>query len=155
MPEYRHGALYVVENRSNRDDIERALKQIDRALFLERQVSMEGELVWCVVSEIFGDHPPVTIFEWRDENGRPIHELSMGIVDRVAKLERDPFALARRLKDANDARVREANRKRDEAYEEIARDMVPRIHGERRPILHRSIALRMSRDKRRARGDIL
>lgn len=153
MPEYRHGALYVVESRSDRSDIERALRQIDRGLFLEKQVTLEGEIVWCVVAEVFGDHPPLTIFEWRDESGRPISELAMGIVDRVNRLERDPVVLAKRLRERNEALKRERDRRRDEAYETMAREMVPSIQGRRSAVLHRSQALRMARDRRRAQGD--
>lgn len=152
MPEYRYGALYVVEDRSGKPEIDAALKQLDSRLFVEKQVSLEGEYVWCVVTEIGGDYPPLTILEWRDESGGPIHELSSGIVERVRRLERDPIVLARKLREQNEERKRALDKRRDEAYEEIARDMIPRIHDRVRPVFHTSTALRMTRDKMRRQG---
>lgn len=154
MPEYRHGALYVVEDGANHRDIERHLKDVDPRLFLERQVSFDNEMVWCVVTDIGGDHPPLTILEWRDEFDRPIPELTSSIVERVKRIDRDPIILAKKIQDRNDARRRALDKRRDEAIEEMARDMIPRIEGKVRPVLHRSVALRMSRDKRRSRGEI-
>jgi hypothetical protein len=64
-------------------------------------------------------------------------------------MERDEGGkLTGRSSEQTDGRAR-----RDAPYSEIARDMVPRIQGEIRPVLHRSQALRMSRDKRRSRGE--
>lgn len=154
MPQYRHGALYVVQDTAGKPEIDRALREIDPRLFTERQVAFDGSVVWCVVTEMAGDHPPLTILEWRDENDKPISDLASGIVDRVRAMERDPIVLAKKLRARNEARRKSIDKARDEAYEDMAHDMIPSIEGRRSAVLPRSQALRMSRDRMRARGDV-
>jgi hypothetical protein len=87
--EFRHGALYVVEQARSQDSVQKALRGIDDRLFLERQVGFDGQPVWCVCVALDGDQPPVTILEWRDEDGSPIPDPSDRLVDRVRRMERD------------------------------------------------------------------
>jgi len=134
------------------DSIVRALRGIDRRLFLEKQLTFQNDLVWCVVCDIGSGQPPVTLFEWRDPRGEPL-PLDSGIVERVQRMERDGERLAQRALDANARMVESQRRQSRDAYVEIARDMIPRIEDRRRPVFPRSQALRMSRDKRRAQGE--
>lgn len=149
MTTYRHGALYVVEEGRRRPDLERELKAIDRSLFFERQVTLEDELVWCVCVQVDGDQPPITLLEWRDTNGRPIAELSSGIITRVQNMHRDARTLVDEMTTNNERRRREAEKRRSEEIEELAYDMIPRIKGRRSPAFHRGIHLR----RRRAGGE--
>ena len=154
MPEYRHGALYVVEESASHSELERDLKQIDRALFFERQLTFAGELVWCVVCDVGGDQPPVTLIEWRDPaTGAPIPELSSGVLTRVQRMHRSAEAFSREMRARNEQLEKARDRDRDAAYEDMARDMLPRIEGRVSAVLPRSQALRRSRDRRRARGE--
>lgn len=153
MEEFRYGALYVLRERPNMEAIQRTLRDIDRRLFLEKQITYENEAVWCVVCDIGGGHPPVTLLEYRHE-GKPI-PIDSGIIERVQRMERDGEKLTRRTIEANRVMIEQKRKRAHDAYEEIARDMVPRIQGQTRPVLHRSQALRMSRDKRRSRGEKL
>jgi hypothetical protein len=152
VEEFRHGALYVVRERPNMESITRELRSIDQRLFLEKQITYQGDAVWCVVCDIGSGQPPVTLLEYRDRDREPI-PLDSGIIDRVRRMERDGEKLTRRAIEANKRMVEMQQRRSRDAYEEIAGDMIPRIFDRTRPILHRSQALRMSRDKRRARGE--
>lgn len=153
MPEYRHGALYVVEHASSRDPIQQALKQIDPRLFVERQATVDGEWVWVVNVDLGRDDPMgiICLLEWRDEQGKPIPYLAEGIVQRVAQMERDGAVLHRRVIEANRARTERMRRESMQATEDITREIVPAI-GWRKTTLPRSQNLRMMRDRQRARG---
>jgi hypothetical protein len=135
------------------ESIARELRSLDQRLFLEKQITYQGDAVWCVVCDIGGGQPPVTLLEYRGRDREPI-PLDSGIIDRVRRMERDGEKLTRRSIEANRQMVETQQRRSRDAYEEIAIDMVPRIFDRKRPVLPRSQALRMSRDKRRARGEI-
>jgi hypothetical protein len=152
LSEYRYGALYVIRENSD-DALRRELKRIDDRLFFEKQITYTDEEVWCVCVDFSGDQPPMTILEWRDEKGRPIPYLDSGIIERVKQVDRSGRQLSERVLRENQARIESLRRQSREQYTEVARDMVPRVLDQRRPVLHRSQALRMSRDKRRARGE--
>lgn len=117
MVSYRYGALHVLERAADTDVVQQRLRQLDPDLFLERQITLDGEQVWCVMAEIPGDRPPLCVFEWRDpETGAPIPVLSSGIVDRMAQMERDPFVLAQRVKERN---TEFARRRREKLAESL------------------------------------
>lgn len=149
---YRHGALYVIEDARPHHEIAEQLRRLDDRLFLERQLTFAGEEVWCVVCSLGGDHPPATILEWRDSDGRPIHELSSGLVDRVARMERDGARLTAEVVKRNREMVERGRRNADAEYQAIAEEIVPLINDKRSSVLHRGQHLRMSRDKQRAKG---
>jgi hypothetical protein len=102
MQTYRYGALHVVESAADSDALQRDLKAIDERLWLERQITLDNDWVWCVMCELPGDQPPLCVFEWRDPDGRPIPVLSSGIVDRMNQVERDPHVLNAKVKAKNE-----------------------------------------------------
>jgi hypothetical protein len=153
LTEYRYGALYVLHQDSDRRDLDRELKRIDDRLFFEKQVTFDNEEVWCVCIGIGGDQPPWTLLEWRDQRGQPIPYLEGEIITRIARMDRDGARLSERVVEENANQLRARREWSRQQYEEIARDMIPRIYDRKRPVLHRSQALRMSRDKRRAEGE--
>jgi hypothetical protein len=148
----RHGALAVVETAHPKDHILRALRQLDDRLFLEKQITLQNEEVWCVCISVGSEIPPITLVEWRDDEGRPIHYLSDRLVARVANLDRDERVLKQRVLDANLALVDEKRKQADAAYAEIELDL-PRLKGTRSAVFPRGQYLRRSRDKRRGRGE--
>lgn len=151
MQTYRSGALYVVEKAHPKAPLQRALKQLDDRLFLERQVTFENEWVWCVVVDTGGE--PITILEWRDDFGKPIPELSEGIVYRVAKMERDAGRLNKRILEKNRELERQRNKKRDDEIRDLMLDIVPRISEKRSVLLPRGQHLRRSRERTRNLGN--
>lgn len=152
MIEYRHGALYVIEDARDSDSLLRDLRAIDDRIFLERQITLENEAVWCVVVNVGGDHPPLTILEWRDQEGNPL-ELSSGIVDRVARMDRDEKRLIASVMRQNAERI-EAQRQQSRAeWREMGEDFQKRTSSGYSAVLPRGQYLRRSRDKRRGRGD--
>lgn len=156
MPEYRHGALYVVEHASSRDPIVKALKQIDDRLFVERQATFDDQWVWVVNIDLGRDDPDgiVTLLEWRDEQGKPIPYLSDGLVQRVAAMERDGSALHRKVIEANRRFTEQRRRELEQKVEDITRDIVPNI-GWRKTTLPRSRGLYLARARERANGTII
>jgi hypothetical protein len=151
MTEYISGSLYVIERPRSQHWVNRALKQLDERLFLERQVSFDNQHVWCVVCDQ-GDRPPITLIEFRDDNGNAISDPTERLIQRVAQMERDGHRLHQRVLDKNQ-RFREAKSKamRDET-EAITRDIVPRINPTRSVLLPRGAHLRQSRDRQRSQG---
>lgn len=154
MSTYRHGSLYVVEHAREKDEIQAALRKIDPRIFLEKQVTFEQEAVWCVVVEVGGDQPPMTIMEYRDEEtGKPIPDLGWRVVERVQKMDRDGGRLAAKVIRQNKERIDRARADARAHWEEIGKDFEQRMKPTRSAVLHRGQHLRRSRDKRRARGE--
>lgn len=153
MTSYRHGALLVIEDAKPHDEILRSLKAIDDRLFLERQVTIDGQAVWCVVCDVGGDHAPLTILEWRDEDDHPIHELSSGIITRVQRMERDGRRLAAKVIKENADRLERKKLENQTTWGEIGSDFEKRMSPGYSAMLPRGQYLRMSRDKRRNRGE--
>lgn len=149
---YRHGALTVVETAHDANWIVRELKQIDDRLFLEKQMTIANEEVWCVVVDLGLQHPPITILEWRDESGNPIPHLASGIVERIRKMDRDRDngRVIDRVIKANRDMIERRNHERQEWYREVATEMEARNH--RSALLPRGQYLRIARDRERARG---
>jgi hypothetical protein len=134
MQTYRYGALHVVESAADSDVLQRDLRAIDPRLFLERQLTLDGDQVWCVMCALDGDQPPICVFEWRDPDGRAIPVLSSGIVDRMNQVERDPYVLNAKVK----ARNEEFTRRKQEAYNEQIYGMAEEYRTAGRMVQHRS-----------------
>jgi hypothetical protein len=149
---YRHGALHVIEQAPERDEIQRALKQLDERLFLERQLTLAGEEVWCVCVTVAGDRPPLTILEWRDpETSEPL-ALSHGIVNRMARMERDGGKLSASVLEQNAARIEGRRQLTQEQWSEISADAERLMHPAYSAVLPRGYHLRRSRDRKRNQG---
>jgi len=142
-----YGGLTVAEHGADEASVRAALKKLDPDLRLVRD-DTEGR-VYRVFKFLGPSTPAVWICDWRSDDGEPL-PLTHRLVDRVAGLrvgsrmpESDPVENNRRLEE-------EAAVERRERLDELARD------GERRmktaPCFKPSVALRMSRDKQRARG---
>lgn len=151
METYRNGALYVAEQPGDRNELQRELKRLDDRLFLELQVTLTHEQVWCVVLDAT---PPQTILEWRDSRGVPI-PLSSGIVERVRRMvaQGDASGLAREAAERNHRMIEEARVRAREESRDIVLDILPSVLGHRSVMLPRGQSLRMARDKARARGE--
>lgn len=151
----RHGALTVVEQAHPKEFVQARLRELDDRLFLEKQITLSNEEVWCVVVDVGLGHPPMTILEWRDDSGRPIPYLSERIVGRVAQMDRDAGKLYAKVIAANAALVEMQREHALQEWEAISEDMIPRMSGTRSAVLPRGQWLRRSRDRRRARGEKL
>lgn len=160
LTEYRLGSLCVVENVDDRDWINRRLRALDPNLFLEKQLTFEGEHVWCVVEQVDGgDHPPVTVYEHRLPDGRPYPVPNEALIEemrrRAQAMTRDPRERRRQLI----ARADRQNRMLREKIAERQREQHAEVNREFRRMqrtsspVHRSQQLRMTRDKMRARGE--
>ena len=152
MNSYRHGALTIIESPKSHNEVLRALKSIDQRLFLERQVTIDDQAVWCVVVDLGTDEPPITILEWRDSDDHPIHELSSGIVDRVARMDRDPKALFARVQAINEKRRITKRQEAQAQWADMGADFGRRISPGHSALLHRGQHLRRSRDRQRNMG---
>jgi hypothetical protein len=154
MPIERYGALAVVRQAHSKDETQRLIRQYDDRLFLEQQLGFDGRVVWCVVCQVGGDQMPLTILEWRDqETGEPINELTSGLVERVARMERDGKKLATRVIQANQAKIEYDRQKSRAEYEELAREHERSASGKRSPVFHRSPGLVAARRRARERGE--
>lgn len=152
MPITRYGALAVVEEAHPKDSIQQLLRQLDERLFLEKQITLTNEQVWCVVCDVGLDQPPMTILEWRDAEGRPLPYLTASIVDRVARMDRGGSGLYAKVVRANAAMIERRRREALAEWEEISADMIPRMAETRSAVLPRGQWLRRSRDRLRRQG---
>ena len=143
----------MVEDAKARDPIQKALRQIDPRLFVERQMTIDGEQVWVVNVDLGRDDPTgvVTLLEWRDEAGRPLPTLSEGIVARVARMERDGSKLHRSVIEANRARTERARNDLIQQTEDLTKEIVAGL-GWRKSVQPRSRSLYLARARQRARG---
>ena len=147
------GSLAVVENTVDRRRIERELRGLDPQLFLDAEIDLRHRFVWTVKYHVGSEHPPHLVFEWRDQKTNEPLPLTMGIVDRVKRLEGAGHTVFREVSEHNRRLVAEREARSDQAYTDITNDMEPRMRDTRSAVLHRGVGLRMSRDKRRARGE--
>jgi hypothetical protein len=127
--------------------VARALRDYDDELRLVPQPTENG-LAYQVRRYRGGDKPSEFLFFWVDERGEPL-PLSMNILDLVKQHDRNTQSAY-----LDEVARDELKRQRDDAHWEaqtqaMADDWVPR-HG--RPVLPRSVSLRQSRDKQRAKG---
>lgn len=157
MQEMRLGALAVIQNVSDKDWISRRLKQLSPRLFVERQMTLDDEWVWCVVEDCGVDQPPVTVYEFRDSYGAPIPYLTEAIVhemERRAKEGRKSMAeIAQEVIRRNeDRRKRNSDTFRQNSEDQLRdtqrllkkKHSIPGIRGAK---------LRSTREKMRERGE--
>lgn len=151
---HRHGALTVMSHERPDDIYKDALARIDRRLFLERQVTLAGEVVWCLVLDAGMDIGPVTLLEWRGRDGEPL-ELSSGILEEARRMKQQLDSgedVARNVMLANQRLIERRRLDSMSQYQDVVADMMPRMSGKRSAVLHRGVYLRRSRDKQRAQG---
>lgn len=125
LTEYRYGALAVIEDVKDRDWINRLLRQIDPALFVELQLCPNGERVWCVVEDTPGDGPPVTVYEHRDGDRKPLPYPTESMVDTFRRRAQENLSWQDRLRIADERNaqlVEERTRSSHEAYDDMAAD---------------------------------
>lgn len=151
------GGLAIVEETVTKRQVDAELRKLTPPggfplLFVEPQLDLNEQPVWCVCVQVAGDQAPLTVMEWRDEQGRAI-ELTLGIVERIKAMEGAGFTLVETLRRRAAERRAYMDAEQRRRYREIAEDMVPLIQGRRSHPLHRSVGLRMAKDKQRARGD--
>lgn len=131
------------------EQVERALRRIDDDLRLFRDVDRQyGCFSYRVMKFVSRDREAVQICGWRDPDGRP-RELTHGIIDAVKKLRAihiDPLVENDKLHDQTERQMHEAA---VDAHKWGARVSSPGHSAG----FHRSPALRMARDKRRAQGE--
>ena len=149
---YRHGALHVIEQAAERDEVQRALRQLDERLFLERQLTLHMETVWCVCATVSPDEPPLTILEWRDpETSEPL-QLSHGIVARMARMEREAGKLSASVLSQNAERIEARRRETRALWAELGAEADRLLHPAHSAVLPRGYHLRRSRDAKRNQG---
>jgi hypothetical protein len=149
-----HGSLAVVEQTIDRKRIERELRALDPALFLDPEIDLQGRFVWTVKEHIGSAVPPHLVFEWRDPQSKDPLPLTWGILDRVRRSEKGRGTTwVGEINKANDARRERLRQDADAVYQEITDDVTPRMRDTRSAVLPRGVGLRMARDKRRAKGE--
>lgn len=129
--------------------LERALKKRDPLLGLQGWPSeIHGTILWKVVRQSPG-RAPETVCVWQSDRGEP-YPLSSALLDLVDKLDRNTRSSYGTVEERNEQRRAEFARQEANDNEAIIDDTTFK-HG--RPLIPRSQSLRMSRDKRRNRGE--
>lgn len=139
--------LVVAEHGGDEAAVARALREYDRDLrLLPPGVDLHGtdRRHYRVVAYRGGDRPPLQVCTWE-------HPLSMRLLDKVKELDRNTRSTYLSEDDRN-ARHREqlAKRTADEAEALISEYL---IREKRTSPVHRSVGLRIARDKARGRGE--
>lgn len=119
---HRSGLIVAEELRpsSDEDAIDRALKQLDRDLFLVREIdSQTGVWLWRVFHSISDDQPALQVCDWRDEHGRPL-PLSWNLVEKIKSQEGRGVDLAKQVDQNNEKLQAAVEAQMDEACEEAA-----------------------------------
>ena len=142
--------LLLAEHGTDGVALERELRKRDPLLSLQGWPSAEHLcIVWRVVRDAGSERDPETVCVWQSESGEP-YPLSSGLLELVDRLDRNTRHVHRDEDELERQRRAEVARQQERDDEALADDWTPK-HG--RPVLPRSQALRMSRDKRRARGE--
>ena len=142
--------LLLAEHGTDGVALERELRKRDPLLSLQGWPSAEHLcIVWRVVRDAGSERDPETVCVWQSESGEP-YPLSSGLLDLVDRLDRNTRHVHVGADEANERRRLEIARQLERDNEAL-RDDWDFKHG--RPVLPRSQALRISRDKRRAKGE--
>lgn len=149
----RDSGLIVAEYGTDGAAVRRALKDYDRNLeLLPPGVDAIGgadRRHWRVYARVGGDRPLVFVTAWATESGEPL-PLSMRLLDRVK--EQDLNTRVRYLDaDARNARKQEERDRRSKQEGVDLTEEHLRSAKKFHPV-HRSVGLRMTRDKLRAKG---
>jgi hypothetical protein len=129
--------------------VARALKEYDRDLVLIPQDSDHyGRRIYKVARKVGGDRPVEWVVSWRTREGEAL-PLSHRLVEKVKELDLNSRNKVDDPDDLNAQLRAERQRDLDREMENLREDWSMKS----RPILPRSQSLRMSRDKRRARGE--
>lgn len=149
----RHRGLWLVQQSASERQVQAELERLDPDLFLLAHDLPGGRKVYEVFVDR-GDRPARRIVWWADDNGKPL-PLTMLIVDRVKSLQkrsRDDERVVERTFAHNAAVAERVSRDAEEAFETVAAEVLPYMSETRSGVLPRSQALRLSRDRQRARG---
>ncbi len=153
LTETRYGAFAVVHEVAAPAAINARLRRLSPKLFVEQQLTYGHERVWCVVEDVGLGHPPITVYEYRDEHGRPIRDLSDGIVVEMERRAQNRMTMleAGRKADEANAKLKELHRA-DFLYEaaQVAEEWARMTRG--RAVVPRSRALQLARQRKRRRG---
>ena len=146
------GGLVAAWHTQDTDHVDKRLRQLDPNLFLDPEFDPRTGVYWTVKywNGERAPEPVSPILEWREPTGvaKPMSEAVVHEVQRM--MRRGPISI-REIADEN-LRVRTERRDRAaEMYGEIVRDF--ERHDQRTHTVHRSVGLRMARDKMRARGE--
>lgn len=142
--------LVVAEQAMDEAAVRRALKEWDPDLRLVPQASEKlGTTLWKVMRTTGSDRPAEFVCAWQSDRGEP-YPLSMRILDLVKQLDKNTRSSYQSVEERDARRRAELERETQQRNEDLADDWTPK-HG--RPVLPRSQSLRMSRDRRRARGE--
>lgn len=148
--ERTHGSGIVLANEAmDAAALERQLKKRDPLLALQGWPSeTHRTLLWKVVRHS-PDRPPETVCVWQSDRGEP-YPLSSALLDLVDTLDRNSRTTYLSDDERNARHRAQIARNAERDNEAIVNDTTFR-HG--RPLIPRSQSLRMSRDKRRNRGE--
>ena len=149
------GGLAVAFNPADKREVQRALDRLDRNLFLDQELEPIGPygpfVFWVVKHHIGSGHPPISVLEWKDNNGP--WPLTMAIVERVRREDRSHEVIFKEILAKNEAKRKAAEQAAGEAAEQIAREGYSSARGTKSVNLPRSQSLRMARDRARNRGE--
>lgn len=143
--------LLVAEGQTSGGEraVARALKDHDRDLRLVPQFSQSLGQYWAVYVDRGSDRPADFLMAWLDPDGKPLPP-SMRLVEMVKQLDKNSPVKAANPDELNRARQERIDKETREFNEDRVAEWAKRDKS--RMIPHRSQALRMSRDKQRARG---
>lgn len=147
----RRSGLLLAEQSAIPRDIRDALKNVDARFVLAQEVDARHECwVWRVFVRM-GDRPAVWFFDWREDMSDPYSKprpLSHGIVEEAAVRRLDSRRPQIDPLEHNDRIREELRQEMREISEQAAAEAKRKVTS---PV-HRSQALRMSRDKQRRKG---
>jgi len=147
----QYGGFTLVSHGPEKDTIDKALKRLDPELFLDPEFSPTSGVFWTVKYSR-GDQYPLLVTDWREADGSP-RELGWAIVDDLKRKEGLGWTVAAEVVRANKLLEERHTRDAEAGYFEVAGDMLPRVLRPRKTLPPRGVALRMSRDKQRNRGE--
>lgn len=153
LTEYRYGALAVVRDVQDKDMIQRALRRLDPRLFVEQQLNIDGELVWCVCLDVGGDQVPWTIYESRDHKNEPIPYLTFDVVNEIERRMADP-STPEKIKKINAERQQKRIEQFDYEVDEITREFQTRSRRGTKIIGPRGAKSIKSMERRHRAGDV-
>lgn len=145
------GGLYVVERPSDKNWIQKRLRELDPRLFVQQEIGLDNRPVWVVLVD---GEPPIPILDWRDDNGEPIPHLTENIIYRVAAMPRESGKLMQSVLEKNRNFRERRDRETQYMMQEALREVIPSAFNKRRILAPRGQKLYQQRNRRRARGEL-
>lgn len=132
--------------------INRELRQVDAHLFLAEHRDYFGRPYFEVRYHVGSEHAPVIVLDWREDDGTP-KPLTSQLLSEVSRLHQQGPPNVEQITRRNEDLKKARNEEHLVHYEEMVKDMIPRMRGTKGIIMPRDKSAAGAAARRQAHRD--